>query len=187
MDALRTVGKERSLYEYYLLNDETFSGCLGPDDARLVSCARAGELCGALERKAEADRYAGLIERVADCLAERNPRYMDGLPEEYQAHFDSSEARKGYLQLQAELCDLRLPGRASLGRRFAESIEKAEGAERPAMTYCSARLDSKPDFVYVFVSGRRESRVELLERARVLLLGAMGILRQTPRYGDRRP
>ncbi len=173
LDALRAIGEERPLYEYYLLNNETLSGCLGPDDARLVSTARAAELRSALGRKADADRYAGLIERVADCLAERNPHYMDGLPEEYQAHFDSSAERKGYLQLQAELCDLRLAGRALLGRHFAGVIEKAERAEKPAMTYAAARLDSKPEFVYVFASGRSESRVSLLERARILLLGAM--------------
>jgi hypothetical protein len=173
LDALRTVGTEKPLYEYYLLNDETFSGCLGPDDARLVSSARADELRSALERKAEADRYAGLIERVADCLAERNPNYLDGLAEEYQAYFDSPEARKGYLQLQQELCDLRLAGRALLGRHFAGLIEKAERAQRPAMTYASVRYDGKPDFVYLLTSGRGESRKELIERARTLLLGAM--------------
>lgn len=173
LDALRTVGTEKPLYEYYLLNDETFSGCLGSDDARLVSSARADELRSALERKAEADRYAGLIERVADCLAERNPKYMDGLAEEYQAYFDSSDARKGYLQLQEELCDLRLAGRAMPGRHFAGLIEKAERAQKPAMTYSSVRYDGKPNFVYVLTSGRGESRAEPIERARTLLLGAM--------------
>lgn len=173
IDTLRTVGKEKPLYEYYLSNNETFAGCLGPDDARVVSSARAHELRSALERKAEADRYAGLIERVADCLAERNPTYMDGLAKEYQAYFDSSDTRKGYLRLQQELCDLRLAGRALLGRHFAGLIEKAEGAHPPAMTYSSVRYDGKPDFVYVLASGRGEERAELIERTHKLLLGAM--------------
>lgn len=171
LEALRTVGKEKSLYEYYLLSEESFAGCLGQDDARLVAAARTDELHEALSRKAEADVYARLIERVADCLAERNPQHMDGISEEYRAYFDSSEARTRYLMLQEELCDLRLAGRALLGRKFAEVIGGAEGAEKPAMTYAS--VDGKPDFVYVVISGRGKSRAALIAGARKMLLGAM--------------
>lgn len=73
-DTLRSVGKERSLYEFYLLNNETFAGCIGPDDARLVAIARAEELRTAINRKGEADRYARLLEHVADSLADRHPK-----------------------------------------------------------------------------------------------------------------
>lgn len=173
LDALRLVGQEKPLYEYYLLHEETFSGCLGQDDARLISSARACELRGALERKAERDVYAGLVERVADCLAERSPQYMEGVGQGYQAHFDSSGARKSYLRMQEELCNLPLAARALLGRRFAGLIDEAERAEPSTMTYASVLDDGKPDFVYVLASARGESRTELLERARTLLLGSM--------------
>ncbi len=173
LDTLRIVGEEKPLYEYYLLNNESFAGCLGPNDARLVSAARASELQTALARKADADRYARLIERVADRLAERNPRYLEGIPEEYQANFDSSTNRKNYLRMQAELCDLGLAGRSLLGRHFANVMDKAEQGVPPAMTYAAVHHDGKPDFVYVFVSGRGEARSDLLERTRKLILGAM--------------
>jgi hypothetical protein len=173
LDALRVIGQELSLYEYYLLNSESFSGCCGHDDARLVSAGRSDELHRALARKAEADRYAGLIERVADCLAERNAHYLDGIPEESQVHFDPSTEREGYLRMQVELCDLRLGARALLGRHFAGLIDKADKGERPAMAYAAVHLDSKPDLVYVFASGRGVSRAELLERGGILLEGAM--------------
>ena len=41
------------------------------------------------------------------------------------------------------------------------------------MTFCAAHLDAKPDFVYVFISGRGETRQVLIERANQLLAGAM--------------
>jgi len=173
LDALRLIGEEKALYEYYLLNNETFTGCLGQNDARLVSAVRAAELCSALARKAEADKYAGLIEHVADCLAERNPKYLDGLPEGYQDNFDASTNRKNYLRMQEELCDLGLAGRSLLGQHFAHVMDKAEQAKRPAMTYAAVHNDEKPDIVYVFVSGRGEPRLELLERAKTLILGAI--------------
>ena len=173
LNTLRVVGRERSLYEYYLLNGENLLGCLGPDDAGVVSAARADELRSALARKAEADRYSGLIERVADCLAERNPDYLSGLSIEDQARFDSPANRMNYLRMQEELCDLRLAGRALLERHFAGLMERADAAKPPAMTFAAAHYDSKPDFIYVLASARGESRTELLDRARTLLLGAM--------------
>ena len=172
-DALRTIGREGSLYEYYLLNGESLSLCLGPEDAALVSTARAVELRSALTRKTEADRYSGLIERVADCLAERNPDYLSGLSTEDQAQFDSSTDRRNYLLMQEELCNLRLADRVLLGRHFADLMERADNAKRPTMTFAAVHSDSKPDLVYVLASARGESRVELLNRARQLLLGAM--------------
>lgn len=173
LDAIRMIGNEKALYGYYLLNDETFVGCLGPGDARLFSSALEGELNCALERKAEADKYAWVIERVADCLAERHPRYMNDLGEAYQSHFDPSAARKGYLRMQQELCGLRLPGRSQLGRQLAGLIDKADAAPQPVMTYSSVRCDEKPDFVFVLASGRGEQRGELIAKAHNLLLGAM--------------
>ena len=75
--------------------------------------------------------------------------------------------------MQEELCDLRLAGRALLGRHFATLMERADAAKSPAMTFAAVHCDSKPDFVYVLASARGESRAELVDRARTLLLGAM--------------
>jgi hypothetical protein len=181
LEALRRMGEEKSLYEYYLLNGESFAGCLGQCDARLVAGARAVELRGALRRKAELDFYSHLVERVADCLAERNPEYMEGMPEEYRSYFDSPGGRTRYLKLQEELGRLRLPERGMLGRHFAGLIDKTESdPTRPTMAYTSVRNDGDADFIYVLVSARGESRPLLVERTRSLLLGAMAF------YGRRR-
>ena len=114
-----------------------------------------------------------MIERVTDCLSERNPDYRNGLALEDTKHFDPCDERKGYLRLQNELCDLGLAERSTLGRRFADAVGKAERASKPAMTFCAAHLDSKPDFVYVFISGRGEPRSVLIEGASQLLQAAM--------------
>ncbi len=173
VESLRVIGKERSLFSYYLLNGERFTQCIGTDDAAVVMAARAGELRTALAHKAEADRYSGLIERVADCLAERNPEYLSDLSTEEQSRFDPPTERRNYLRVQEELCDLRLAERALLGQHFAGLMARVETAPRPAMSFTAVHLDSKPDFVYVLASARGESRPELLTRARTLLLGAM--------------
>jgi hypothetical protein len=172
-ESLRVIGKERSLFSYYLLNGESFSRCISPDDAAIVAVARAAELRTAVVRKAEADRYCGLIEHVADCLAERNPEYPTGLSLEDQSRFDSPSERRNYLRMQEELCDLRLAGRSLLGRHFAGLMGKVDAVARTAMFFAAVHLDSKPEFVYVLVSARGESRVELITRARTLLLAAM--------------
>jgi dsDNA-binding SOS-regulon protein len=144
-DARRTVGNEKSLYGYYLLRNESFDYCLGADDAGILLASQVGELEAALDRKLEADRYSGLIERVADCLAERNPNYLDGLSVEEQDFYDPSSERRNYLLMQEELCNLRLGGRALLGRHFASLMEKVERADPPAMTYAAVHSDHKPD------------------------------------------
>lgn len=68
---LRIIGDERALFELYLLQNGSLSGCTGKADATLAVAARRGELMRALTSKREHDRYSGLLEDVADQLATR--------------------------------------------------------------------------------------------------------------------
>jgi len=169
---LRQIGDERALFSFYLLNDGSFAGCGGISDARLAVAAQDHRLRDALEQKFEADRYAHLMEHVADELATRRPNYAEGVPESLLAAYDPAAQRQNYLEMQAALADLRLRERSELGRAFHGTIEhlsKKDGG----FTFRAARFDSMPDWVYVVGAAKNVDQPELLSRIMVLMGGAM--------------
>jgi len=169
---LRLIGAEETLFSFYLLNDGSFAGCNGRADARIAVAAQKDRLRAALRSKFEADRYAYLLEHVADELATRNPRFSEGVPSELLAAYDPADKRQNYLEMQAALADLRLRERAELGRAFHGAIEQVAGKGQ-GLTFRAARFDSMPDWVYVLGASKKVERAELLSRMMVLMGGAM--------------
>ena len=169
---LRQIGDERALFSFYLLNDGSFAGCDGISDARLAVAAQDDRLRDALERKFEADRYAHLMEHVADELATRRPNYAEGVPESLLAAYDPAAQRQNYLEMQSALADLRLRERSELGRAFHGTIEHLAQKDR-GFTFRAARFDSMPDWVYVVGAAKNVDQAELLSRTMVLMGGAM--------------
>ena len=78
----RTIGSEKSLYSYFVLNNESFSGCQGVEDARIVCAARHAALKDLIGKKINEDSFASIIENVCDSLATRHLSYKEGLDEE---------------------------------------------------------------------------------------------------------
>jgi hypothetical protein len=74
--------------------------------------------------------------------------------------------------MQAAISDLRLRERAVLGRAFDNAMRKLSD-DTEGFTYMSARLDSKPEWVYIFGSAKRINRSEVLSRINRLASGAM--------------
>jgi hypothetical protein len=70
---LRRIGRERPLFEFYLLADGSLAGCAGIHDATVAVAAQENRLAEALVRKKTSDFYSGLLEHVADALANRHP------------------------------------------------------------------------------------------------------------------
>jgi hypothetical protein len=141
--------------------------------ARAAVAARQDRLKEVLAWKHEADRYADLLEYVADALATRHPDFASGLPPNMLLAFDPADKRKNYLEMQAALSDLRLRERAVLGRAFAGAMEKTAN-DPQGFVFMSARLDSKPEWVYVFGSSKKVGRPELVSRIiPQLMSGAM--------------
>ena len=171
-DDLRRIGDEKTLFSFYLLNDGSFAGCSGFSDARLIVRGREERLREALGRKLEADRYAYLVEHIADELATRNPQYSEGIPESLLAAYDPATQRKSYLEMQAALADLRLRERSELGRAFQGTIERIAEKDR-GFTFRAARFDSMPDWVYVVGAAKNVDRPEVLSRAMLLMGSAM--------------
>lgn len=171
-DALRTIGEERSLFGFYLLNESSFAGCVGIPDAKVVLAARSRHLRDILSRKRESDRFSGLLEYAADQLATRLPDFADGLPPTMVAEFDPPNDRRNYLAMQRVLADLRLRERAEMGRAFEETITAA-AAGTQNFVYRAMHLDSQPDWVYVVGSSRGFSHLTVLERLQALMHGAL--------------
>ncbi len=171
---LRTVGEEKSLFEYYLLNHRMFAGCAGHDDARIVAASKYSDIEVYNYFKPLRDRFAGYVECVSDRLATRLSDHDKNLDPEIARFYDDPRNRKNYRLMQEELCDLRLSERENLGMQLHRLREKIESSkERECMTYGAVYVDSKPDFVYVVISARGVERIELIKRATLLLSGAM--------------
>lgn len=170
----RTVGDEKPLFEYYILNKESFRGCLGYEDARITAAARESDIEMYAYFKSVRDGLGGMIECVSDRLAARLENYADGLDQNVAAMYDDPAARRNYLMMQEELCDLRLHERRAVGMQLKHVIEKVEKSpEAESMSYGAAYVDSKPDFVYVLVAAKGINRAEILKRSTLLLRAAM--------------
>ncbi len=169
---LRVVGEGKALLSFYFLNGGSFDGCAGLADARAAVAAQRKRLAEVIAWKRQADRYAGLLEHVADALATRHPDFERDLPRDVGLGFDPGEKRVTYLDMQAAIADLRLRERAFLGEAFAGAMEKLAHVKE-GFVFRSARLDSKPDWVYIFGSSKAVARAELLSRIPLLMSGAM--------------
>jgi hypothetical protein len=136
-------------------------------DARIAVAAQANRFEDLLRRKLESDRFSGLLEHVANELATRLPDYATGLSPNVLAAFDQFEGRQKYIEMQRVLANLRLRERAELGRAFDSTAEKLRN-EAQGFVYRAMRVDSQPDWVYVFGSSKKIDRPELLSRVEPL-------------------
>lgn len=172
--AQRTIGSEKSLYSYFILNNESFAGCQGVEDAKIVCAARHAELKDLIGKKIYEDRFTSIIENVCDSLATRYSSYKEGLDEELIALYEDTDKRSKYLEMQNELCDLRLPERRRLGLQFAKMIDAVKKDEKAtALSYSVFFVDSKPDFVYILISSKNIPRKNLILHELKFLRSAM--------------
>jgi hypothetical protein len=170
---LRVIGDEKTLFHFYLLNGGSFAGCLGRADARVAVAGQRYRLRELLERKAEEDLHSIRIEYVADKFAAHHPDFTVALP-----HGTSKDAygpvglETTSLEIQEELADLRLRERSVLGRAFDGAIRQLSN-KKEGFTYMAGRLDSKPEWVYVFGASKNVDPNELQSRIMMLVRGAM--------------
>jgi hypothetical protein len=169
--ALRRVGDEQPLFEFYLLHG-TLKQCRGHGHAREVVEAAAHEIDEVVERMPEYHYFSGLMEHVADALATRSATCLDGLPTNLAAKYDAPGARQNYLRMQEVLTDLPLRDRAALGKQFAMVIENLSGRSE-GYTQATAHLDSRPDWVFVFGSSKGWGREGMLRCIEPMMRAAL--------------
>lgn len=177
---LRTLGAEKSLYAYYLLNEESFEGFQDLETTNRYLESNDSQLKQAIQQKTEADLLARQIEHVLEALSERHPHYEESLDPETLERFDSSDNRQNYKLMQEDLCDLPLSDRRILGWRLQENVEKTRNDENShSMSYSTTWTDNKPDFLYILVSSKCIPRQELLTRIDALLHAGLSFYDKT--------
>lgn len=171
---LRTVGDEKPLYSYFILNEGSFAGCRGYEDARITAAARESDIEMHGYFKPVRDEMAGIIECVSDRLATRLESYREGLDPALAAYYDEPADRRNYILLQEELCDLRLGDRQMIGMQFRRVMDAVAKSDAPvSMIYGVGYTDAKPDFLYVLVAAKGIERQPLLLRMNLLLRTGM--------------
>jgi hypothetical protein len=170
LETRAAVGGEQLLFQYYVEHGGTFEGWRGYDVEAPELRERSEDFAEKIQSKMDADYAACYLEYVADCLAARDPQYSEGLSGETLRWFEDPQRRKAYLEMQQELCDLRLPERRMLGEYFLNIGREADASPHPApLMYGRVRLDSKPEFLYVFAASRNVPRQKLLDDCRHML------------------
>jgi hypothetical protein len=172
--SLREIGDEIPYFKYFILNEQSFAGCCGYEDARITVAAREADLDVHLTFRPFKNRFTSIIECVSDRLATRHKDYAEDLDAKAVAFYDENNKRSNYLLMQNELCDLNLAERQGLGMQLTGLMDKIRDDKKyENMAYGAGFLDSKPDFVYVFVSSKGIARPVLIERMVLLLRAAM--------------
>jgi hypothetical protein len=160
--ALRRVGDEQVLLEYFLLHG-TFGFCRGHEDAAQTLENRADELDELLDRMVDYRQGSAYLEYVMNALATRSSTCLEGISPEWAAKFDPQESRSNYLRMQEIFTDLGLRERAVLGSHFESVIRDL--AEHPeGYVHSAVRLDSKPEWVFLFASSKGVKREEIFRR-----------------------
>lgn len=170
---LRVIGDEKTLFHFYLLNGGSFAGCLGRTDARIAVASQQHRLGELLERKAEADLHSLRLEYVADKFAARHPNFTVAFPRGFSKDtFDPAQQESASLEIQEELADLRLRERSELGGAFEGAIRQLSDKEE-GFVFMAARLDSKPEWVYVFGASKNVDANKVQARITMLAQGAL--------------
>jgi hypothetical protein len=146
--------------EYYLLN-ENLKHCGGHQHAREVVEKASEQVDEILEHIAEYQRFSNFMEHVGYELATRSATCLDGLPPELLTKFDVSEKRQNYLLMQEVIADLPLRERAELGRQFDKVIQHMK-AQPQGYTQATARVDARPDWIFVFGASKGWERAGVL-------------------------
>jgi hypothetical protein len=172
-DVRRSIGGEQIVLEHYLLHGGTFAEWPGYEEARRIAHAdRQARNDLFREKQQHRDVPASFVEYIADALAERLPNYTDGLDAATIALFDADESRHRYLLLQEVLADLSLVGRRQLGTALLETFGPPD-VEKPPCVYRALHVDELPAFVFVALSTAGIPRQEVINRAFILLRGAL--------------
>jgi len=168
----RTVGNERSFFEYYLLHRGSFPRSVTLQEIKAQLSRREHDIKEIVMQKKEADSQAEIIERVSNDLSRRLENYADGLDDATISRFDSASKRTNYLLMQDELCDLVLDERRKIGAGLSTAIEKVR-SENADMLYQAVSLTSKPDFLYILSSTKGIPRGDIISRGQSLLMSGL--------------
>lgn len=95
----------------------------------------------------------------------------------WAATFDPTESRSNYLRMQAIQSDLSLREHAVLGQNF-EFVTRALADQTNGYVHSAVRLDSKPEWVFLFASSKGVKREEVFRRMETSMRAALAFYRK---------
>ena len=143
----RLIGAESALFAYYTATRDTFVGCRGIADAKIVRAAGQHVRPGSAFR----DRERILAAILEDFLQRLPETEVSDLPEEFEALRPFMATDRDVLR--DALCDLTIQERAAIGEQIGHLCSRAEQSTEPDPVYGAVRFDRHPDTVYVVVVG----------------------------------
>lgn len=173
-DVAVTLGLEKVVYEYYILNNGVFPPVHDMSHiVNEVNCNRES-IDRLLSVKHDMDKNTYYVEGISNALSERLRNHEKGLDERYVTRYDNSSNRINYILMQNELCDLVLVERRMLGQQIYELINAIKNnSDLMSMCYQALSLTSKPHFQYVFAAAKGIERGDLIERSEKLIKAAL--------------
>jgi hypothetical protein len=151
--AMRTVGAEPALFGYYTAMRDSFSGCTGIADAKIVRAAGKHVREGSAFRDRElalATILEGFIEQISSAGDVELPDGADELRERLPR---VSAVGRGVLR--EDLCDLTIQERAAIGEQIGTLSERVMRETDPKpLLYGAVRLNTHPEKLFVIVVGR---------------------------------
>jgi hypothetical protein len=167
------LGGEKLLYQQYLYNEGGFSGWVDFEEAAQAGAERAHEVARVVREKHRCDRTARFVEEVSNLLSSRLPQYSKDLTPDITACFDPPNARKNYLVMQEELCDLTLLERRALGQLREDLLSKIERDASPSALLHRVYIDHRRNRLYVVAVSRAYDRQGAIEAAQHILVGGL--------------
>lgn len=173
-EILTTLGLEKTIYEYYVLNNGIFHNITDLSEIALEVKTNKKKINELILIKNSMDKNSYIIESISDALSKRLKGYKKGLDTKTSIRYDSPLNRKKYLLMQNEICDLVLNERRKIGEKFLEMMKKVENvSKKKSMAYQAISLDSKPNFQYVLSSSKGFERQEVINKSELLIRAAL--------------
>jgi len=146
------VGAERPLFVYYTAACDSFAGCGGIADAKIVQAARPAAPAAAQRdrERAQAELLEKFIERISDAGDVAIP---DG--EEALRQFLPGVAEGTRASLRDEFCDLTVQERAAVGEQVSVTCDAtAKDDDVESMRYGAVRLPRFPEKLLLVVASK---------------------------------
>lgn len=164
---LRTIGAEQALFSFYTASKDSFSGCHGIDDAKIVTAAGI-PLCEGIAHRRREMIQSLILENFIEVLASSGDIDLPVDCEDLRSKVCGNEAEKS--ALLDDFCDLTIQERAQLGEQIG-FLSEAVYREKESY-YGSVRFNRRSDRVYVILIAWNEDPGELSLKAMDITVAA---------------
>jgi len=157
-----TIGNELALVGYYTAMRDSFRGCRGIADARIVHAKGEHVEPGSAFRDKER-LLASILESLMGQLPTMKKTTMPPELQHLEARFAPIE--QAQIELRDELCDLTIQERAALGEQIGVISTRFIETKPDAPLYGAVRFNRHPDHLFMVVLGSSADQESLAVEA----------------------